>query len=414
MSREHGDRLGAGEDQDMMMMSEGYQFEQLHTASAELDSMLSDFLHDSRGHDFADGFNGTHQPQPQHHQHHHQQQQGLPAGFSEHSSHSSSRNEDRGGFGDPMDISAGFRPPSTHQENLFDSPNMSVKDYTPLLSPMVEPGSEPTHFTNPTGEFEIPGTFYDERTAMRSISANNTPMLLPDSPSIAVVAGGGSMPPPQSRKGKPVTPASLMNLRSNSTGSRPSEIAKPSEERLQNAIRATNNSLKSQSQSVIQKRRSSTTPSSSPYMNSAIRPKPSGLSRISPVIKPKFSPQISPKIAPSDSKNSDYEALLASKSNYQTIVEGKHRQLGLSYPEQLSADLTLKKTSHKLAEQGRRNRINVALSELGKLVEPCREDGQINSKATTVETAIRYIKQLEEDLAEAKAKLAKYEEEKDS
>jgi hypothetical protein len=128
---------------------------------------------------------------------------------------------------------------------------------------------------------------------------------------------------------------------------------------------------------------------------------------------------------------------LASKSNYQNILEGTHLP-GVSYPDALAENLTSKRTSHKIAEQGRRNRINTALKEIEALLPSCnakslenrggekdnrkaRErsnssgnalDGekngtatQGNSKASTVEMAIVYIKSLQTELAETKAKL---------
>jgi len=61
--------------------------------------------------------------------------------------------------------------------------------------------------------------------------------------------------------------------------------------------------------------------------------------------------------------------LLASKSNYQNIIEGNHLP-GVSYPTELTTNLSSKRTSHKLAEQGRRNRINTALQELQTLLPP--------------------------------------------
>jgi len=115
--------------------------------------------------------------------------------------------------------------------------------------------------------------------------------------------------------------------------------------------------------------------------------------------------------------------LLTTKSNYQNILEGTHLP-GVSYPADLSTNLTSKRTSHKLAEQGRRNRINSALQEMATLLprgggkesggeksgsgetadneNPNSKSGQsANSKASTVEHAIDYIKLLEEKLAEA-------------
>ncbi len=120
--------------------------------------------------------------------------------------------------------------------------------------------------------------------------------------------------------------------------------------------------------------------------------------------------------------------LLASKSNYQNILEGTHLP-GVSYPEALSTNLTSKRTSHKIAEQGRRNRINNALQEIASLLPVSSTAGnsgregsgsgsggdggmttgtaaqQSNSKASTVEMAIDYIKALQKELADTKGRL---------
>ncbi|KAK8161551.1 hypothetical protein IWX90DRAFT_387961 [Phyllosticta citrichinensis] len=143
--------------------------------------------------------------------------------------------------------------------------------------------------------------------------------------------------------------------------------------------------------------------------------------RVSPALRPKISPSIKPLLPEGAANMSDetHALLLASKSNYQNILEGTHVP-GVSYPEDLSTNLTSKRTSHKLAEQGRRNRINLALQELQSLIpspgiQPKdaakasattasvspeaetpqkKEERQSNSKASTVENAIDYIRLL--------------------
>ena len=117
--------------------------------------------------------------------------------------------------------------------------------------------------------------------------------------------------------------------------------------------------------------------------------------------------------------------LLTSKSNYQNILEG-NKVPGVTYPSELSTNLTSKRTSHKIAEQGRRNRINSALQEIATLLPNSVKEGieadenssgtekkdpkgantaananTPNSKASTVELAIIYIKQLQKEVAEA-------------
>lgn len=120
--------------------------------------------------------------------------------------------------------------------------------------------------------------------------------------------------------------------------------------------------------------------------------------------------------------------MLASKSNYQNLLEGNQLP-GVSYPEHLSTGLTSKRTSHKVAEQGRRNRINEALKEMQSLLpksanpklgkdnsnsdgspeaqtngdsKESKEDATAksnNSKAATVESANEYIRKLQKEIA---------------
>lgn len=174
-------------------------------------------------------------------------------------------------------------------------------------------------------------------------------------------------------------------------------------------------------------------------------------SHVSPAIRPRISPSIKP-LMPQSSKSEEMTGnevyteraadpgtpalsaetsalYLASKSNYQNILEGTHLP-GVSYPEALAENLSSKRTSHKLAEQGRRNRINVALKEMESLLPPAPvargkrdRSGSIdgdsgdklaassNSKASTVEMAISYIQALQAELSEARAKLEDREKE---
>jgi hypothetical protein len=79
--------------------------------------------------------------------------------------------------------------------------------------------------------------------------------------------------------------------------------------------------------------------------------------------------------------------LLASKSNYQNLVEG-NRLPGVNYPDSLSSGLTSKRTSHKVAEQGRRNRINEALKEMQSLIPEPSKPTRSPSKDDDPDTAI--------------------------
>lgn len=158
-------------------------------------------------------------------------------------------------------------------------------------------------------------------------------------------------------------------------------------------------------------------------------------SQASPALRPKISPGIQPLVR-GDGVSAETSALyLASKSNYQHILEGTVLP-GVSYPEALAENLSSKRTNHKLAEQGRRNRINTALKEIEALLPPSLSQakaqetespdmpaegtGKANgatksekasanqtiSKASTVEMAIVYIKALQKELSDTKEKLA--------
>ena len=170
----------------------------------------------------------------------------------------------------------------------------------------------------------------------------------------------------------------------------------------------------------------------------------------SPQLRPKISPNIQPlvprgegtifppnlsvgllhqltKLVSTGVSNETSALYLASKSNYQHILDGTLLP-GVSYPETLAENLSSKRTNHKLAEQGRRNRINHALKEIETLipvefaemrtakeaaacnVKPSEKEkekagNQAISKASTVEMAIDYIKALQQELRTTKTKL---------
>lgn len=185
-----------------------------------------------------------------------------------------------------------------------------------------------------------------------------------------------------------------------------------------------------------------------PNMGPSNRKRPSlSSAQPSPQLRPKISPNIQPLAPRGDGSSScplsyvwfygfmpltlttETSALyLASKSNYQHILDGTLLP-GVSYPETLAENLSSKRTNHKLAEQGRRNRINHALKEIETLIpeefaqirtakeaaacnvkpsdkEKEKAGNQAISKASTVEMAIDYIKALQMELKTTQTKLA--------
>lgn len=138
----------------------------------------------------------------------------------------------------------------------------------------------------------------------------------------------------------------------------------------------------------------------------------------SPALLPRISPSIKPLLPGTpgmSSADSAASQLLMSKSNYQNIIEG-NTVPGVSYPSELSTNLTSKRTSHKIAEQGRRNRINSALQimagllpEHHKVEDSEKKDGKppsaanaANSKASVVENAIMHMQTLEQENVDLK------------
>ncbi|KAH8700738.1 hypothetical protein BGW36DRAFT_357386 [Talaromyces proteolyticus] len=152
-------------------------------------------------------------------------------------------------------------------------------------------------------------------------------------------------------------------------------------------------------------------------------------SHVSPALRPRISPSIQPLVRGDGITGENSALYLASKSNYQHILDGTLLP-GVSYPETLAENLSSKRTNHKLAEQGRRNRINTALKEIEALLPPGfahqhaakeskeaasagkngdkekeKNSQQTISKASTVEMAIDYIKSLKQELDDTKAQL---------
>ncbi|WQF77033.1 Putative myc-type, basic helix-loop-helix (bHLH) domain-containing protein [Colletotrichum destructivum] len=140
----------------------------------------------------------------------------------------------------------------------------------------------------------------------------------------------------------------------------------------------------------------------------------------SSALKQRSSPSIKPLLPGTPGGYSAQDTvtdLLASKSNYQNILEG-NTVPGVTYPSEMSTNLTLKRASHKLAEQGRRNRFNLGLEDMASLLPHALDDsmngendektnksvrvgGASNSKANIVELALGYIKQLKKEVADA-------------
>ncbi|KIW80461.1 hypothetical protein Z517_07077 [Fonsecaea pedrosoi CBS 271.37] len=94
---------------------------------------------------------------------------------------------------------------------------------------------------------------------------------------------------------------------------------------------------------------------------------------------------------------------LTLRSNYDCIKQGQAAQLGLHYRTDLTAAANSTRNSHKRAEKNRRDRLALAMQELVMLLpqKPSTSNSSGNQrggKAETVEIAVQYIKQLQEEV----------------
>lgn len=159
-----------------------------------------------------------------------------------------------------------------------------------------------------------------------------------------------------------------------------------------------------------------------PQLASRNSRKRSGSVQVSPALLPRISPNIKPLLPGAAGVTSAEDAasrLLMTKSNYQNILEG-NTVPGVIYPSELSTNLTSKRTSHKIAEQGRRDRINSALQVMASLLpgaenkveladegnkKDSKQANSQNSKASVVENAIVHMKHLQQENVDLKQAL---------
>lgn len=191
------------------------------------------------------------------------------------------------------------------------------------------------------------------------------------------------------------TPASLMKVKLASQNT-------PSDQEVEERLRMAMGSWPPQDVPKLSKDRrfsGASQSSVSSAITPAIRPRPHRSNHNSASASPALAAHQSPAMTPNEA---EVASMLASKSNYQNILDGSHVQLGLHFPERLTTDITNKKASHKMAEQERRNRINSAIVELGRLVAP---DTPMTSKAATVEAAIAHIKDLHRQVEQLQEQL---------
>ncbi|KAF9956385.1 hypothetical protein BGZ70_009917 [Mortierella alpina] len=98
-------------------------------------------------------------------------------------------------------------------------------------------------------------------------------------------------------------------------------------------------------------------------------------------------------------------ARLASKSNYQNILDGDHTALGLSYNTDLHSGIELRRTSHKAAEQKRRDSLKNCFDDLRHMIPNIQEKSP--SKVFLLKKSFDYICNLKSDVAKRDLELAR-------
>ncbi|KAG0090182.1 hypothetical protein BGZ93_009461 [Podila epicladia] len=287
----------------------------------------------------------------------------------------------------------------------------------------------------------------ENTSAMDTDSATTTPIATPPATTKALAS---STVPPQSSALAPVTPASLMNLGAGSgSESTPHSSpkfggqakSKPKPLSLGESADPTGSSSSSSSQKRGTKRQSSSsvgsgilapsTPRQVPLTpgGSTMSPMPppaTGFTQlISPALKPTLMPQthrgsqsvlmsprsqpllVSPSLKPwlPGVSTSEAMARLASKSNYQNILDGDHTALGLSYNTDLHSGIELRRTSHKAAEQKRRDSLKHCFDDLRQMIPNIVEKSP--SKVFLLKKSFDYICNLKSDVAQRDLEMAR-------
>ncbi|KAF9100148.1 hypothetical protein BGX27_000482 [Mortierella sp. AM989] len=164
------------------------------------------------------------------------------------------------------------------------------------------------------------------------------------------------------------------------------------------------------------------TPSASSM--SPMPPPPSGFALISPALKPTMmtqhrgsqsvlaSPRLQPQLVSPSLKpwlpgvsTTEAMARLASKSNYQNILDGDHTALGLSYNTDLHSGIELRRTSHKAAEQKRRDSLKNCFEDLRHMIPNIQEKSP--SKVFLLKKSFDYVCNLKSEVAKRDLELAR-------
>ncbi|KAI8601252.1 hypothetical protein EDD21DRAFT_112567 [Dissophora ornata] len=245
----------------------------------------------------------------------------------------------------------------------------------------------------------------------------------------------------------PVTPASLMNLGAGSgTESTPTSPkfgvhakSKPPTDAASTVSTSSKSSSASQKRGTKRQANGDSSPASGTLAPGTPRqlamtpgtpsqymppPPPNGFALISPALKPTMMPQhrnsismlVSPRLQPQlvspslkpwlpGVSTTEAMARLANKSNYQNILDGDHTALGLSYNTDLHSGIELRRTSHKAAEQKRRDSLKHCFDDLRHMIPNIQEKSP--SKVFLLKKSFDFICNLKSEVAKRDLELAR-------
>ena len=149
---------------------------------------------------------------------------------------------------------------------------------------------------------------------------------------------------------EPVTPASLMKIKSNNPPP-PVAAIKP----------ATSTTSKASSPPAKKSRRIAAAVGT----NNPSAPEHASPRALKPLL---ISPTLRPGPTPSPLVH-DAEHILATRSNYQNLMEGKAAALGIAFSSNIKSGLEIRRTAHKAAEQKRRDSLKEWFDRLRREVE---------------------------------------------
>ncbi|KAH6577886.1 hypothetical protein BASA60_003838 [Batrachochytrium salamandrivorans] len=114
-----------------------------------------------------------------------------------------------------------------------------------------------------------------------------------------------------------------------------------------------------------------------------------------PQMLPKPSPALKPLLPSGGSlSQSDAASKLAEKSNYQNIREGNNEELGLNFSPGHTSSVEVRKSTHKQAEQRRRDTLKSCFDEMRNIIPPISDKAP--SRVIVIRAAYDYILALQD------------------